>query len=335
MFFRYGTTPTANKLYQLVRKGSMSAPAEALNQFWLRLREKSRTTIEHPDLPEELKSATGELAVTLWKAAQACATGSLAAFREDAQSQIERAKQDQASALADRETLLVSQQKDQQALAAAEDRTLSVQTELSNAQASIEDLRGQLAQATATNQTFMARLDEAHQQRATFTEKVRQDERQAEERWDAMHKHALQEIDRERQTAIRLQKMLDSEKAAGTRQVDALRVSEQHGALLEGRLRDANAAIAAASTQVDALRRDAMEARMALAAQERETAMLTKQLSLAQTSMEKLAAEKLTWLRERIELEGIVRELEHRLEVMSTEPDVVQLDQKPDSKPLG
>jgi hypothetical protein len=78
-----------------------------------------------------------------------------------------------------------------------------------------------------------------------------------------------------------------------------------------------------------------MEARMALAAQERDTAMLTKQLSLAQTSMEKLAAEKLTWLRERIELEGIVRELEHRLEVMSTEPDVVQLDQKPDSKPLG
>jgi hypothetical protein len=27
MFFRYGETPTANRLYQLVRKGSMSAPA--------------------------------------------------------------------------------------------------------------------------------------------------------------------------------------------------------------------------------------------------------------------------------------------------------------------
>jgi hypothetical protein len=30
LFFRYGITPTANKLYQYVRKGSMSAPAEAL-----------------------------------------------------------------------------------------------------------------------------------------------------------------------------------------------------------------------------------------------------------------------------------------------------------------
>ena len=29
LFFRHGITPTANKLYQLVHKGSMSAPAEA------------------------------------------------------------------------------------------------------------------------------------------------------------------------------------------------------------------------------------------------------------------------------------------------------------------
>ena len=34
LFFRYGITPTANKLYQYVRKGSMSAPAEALARFW-------------------------------------------------------------------------------------------------------------------------------------------------------------------------------------------------------------------------------------------------------------------------------------------------------------
>ena len=27
LFFRYGITPTANKLYQYVRKGSMSAPS--------------------------------------------------------------------------------------------------------------------------------------------------------------------------------------------------------------------------------------------------------------------------------------------------------------------
>ena len=56
LFFRYGVTPTANKLYQLVHKGSMSAPAEALRTFWEDLRKKSRVRIEHPDLPEALKT---------------------------------------------------------------------------------------------------------------------------------------------------------------------------------------------------------------------------------------------------------------------------------------
>lgn len=41
LFFRHGITPTANKLYQLVRKGSMSAPTQALNRFWGTLREGS------------------------------------------------------------------------------------------------------------------------------------------------------------------------------------------------------------------------------------------------------------------------------------------------------
>ncbi len=38
LFFRYGVTPTANKLYSLVRKGSMGTPAEVLQQFWQELR---------------------------------------------------------------------------------------------------------------------------------------------------------------------------------------------------------------------------------------------------------------------------------------------------------
>jgi hypothetical protein len=70
MFFRYGITPTANKLYQYVKKGSMSAPAEALAKFWDTLREKSRVRIAHPDLPDELKTGAGELAAALWDLAQ-------------------------------------------------------------------------------------------------------------------------------------------------------------------------------------------------------------------------------------------------------------------------
>ena len=44
--------------------------AEALNKFWDDLREKSRVRIEHPDLPEVLKSAAGELTAVLWASAR-------------------------------------------------------------------------------------------------------------------------------------------------------------------------------------------------------------------------------------------------------------------------
>jgi hypothetical protein len=44
LFFRHDITPTANKLDQLVRKGSNSAPVEALSHFWSTLRERSRAS---------------------------------------------------------------------------------------------------------------------------------------------------------------------------------------------------------------------------------------------------------------------------------------------------
>src|SRR6202049_4342292 len=85
LFFRHGITPTANRLYQLAKKGSMNAPAEALARFWATLREKSRVRIEHPDLPTELQSATGELAAALWTRAVDMAQDQLATAQHEAQ----------------------------------------------------------------------------------------------------------------------------------------------------------------------------------------------------------------------------------------------------------
>ncbi len=69
MFFRYGIQPTANKLYQLVRKGTMAMPSQAVNHFWTELREKQRIDIEHPGLPDSLREFAGEALNTLWKGA--------------------------------------------------------------------------------------------------------------------------------------------------------------------------------------------------------------------------------------------------------------------------
>src|ERR1700692_1389419 len=101
LFFRHGITPTANRLYQLVKKGSMSAPADALTPFWATLRDKSRVRIEHPDLPVELQSATGELAAALWTRAVEVAQDGLAAARHEAQLAVAAAQARQATAEAE------------------------------------------------------------------------------------------------------------------------------------------------------------------------------------------------------------------------------------------
>lgn len=88
LFFRYGITPTANKLYQYVRKGSMSAPADALNKFWLELREKSRVRIERSDIPEHIAKVAGDLMANLWNEAQKAAQESFSTLTENATKEI-------------------------------------------------------------------------------------------------------------------------------------------------------------------------------------------------------------------------------------------------------
>jgi len=73
MFYRYGITPTTNALYQLVRKGSMSVPSEALRQFWSDLRRRSRVDVDHAGLPEEVRESAGKLLGQVWTTARQAA----------------------------------------------------------------------------------------------------------------------------------------------------------------------------------------------------------------------------------------------------------------------
>src|ERR1700676_2393571 len=73
LFFRCGITPTANRLYQLVRRGSMGTPTAVLAEFWTTLREKSRVRLERPDLPPDLQAGAGDLVAALWDKATGAA----------------------------------------------------------------------------------------------------------------------------------------------------------------------------------------------------------------------------------------------------------------------
>ncbi|MCI2811351.1 DNA-binding protein [Eoetvoesiella caeni] len=281
LFFRYGITPTANKLYQLVRKGSMSAPAEALNKFWGDLREKSRTRIEHPDLPEALKSVAGELVATLWTNAQAAAQESLTAYRAEAQEAVFQAKAAVVVAEAERDAERLTAQ--------------SVRSELEQAGVQISTQREALAIAEETSTSLQLRLDEAKHDNAAlqrqledarreFTvelDKLRAAAQLAEERSRSTEKRMLLDMDRERTASARLQKELDALSAASLRTADAHRQelnllqqtlgdSRQKNGQLEGTLQ-------AVTTSLDRARLEAKQTQIQLNESNAQTMLFRSQ----------------------------------------------------------
>jgi chromosome segregation ATPase len=210
LFFRHGITPTANRLYQLVKKGSMSAPAEALTRFWATLREKSRVRIEHPDLPAELQSATGELAAALWTRAVDMAQEELAAAQLEAQRLVAEALARQTQAEAERDKLRQELTGSAAALDGAQTRVTELDQALAISVAAASALQDQLGLAQKGEQQLQRALETARHDFASELDKLRADGRLAQERLKAAETRALLEIDRERQATARLQKELDA-----------------------------------------------------------------------------------------------------------------------------
>jgi chromosome segregation ATPase len=246
LFFRHGITPTTNKLYQLVRKGSMSAPAEALAKFWENLRDKSRVRIEHPDIPEALRDVAGELVGQIWQRARTLADESATLARLEARRLIEVAHE--AVAEADRREALA-----QQALASmqeSESQQLERIRALEQQIAHDEGLRAGLSQQ-------VKQLTDQQQALAQLVEAARVTEQRAAEE----HKRLLLEIDRERGNVARAQKDIETLRAASDKasKHQEARLSEAHGQLAQARQNAVELEIALATIKA---KRDQLQIRL-------------------------------------------------------------------------
>ncbi|QEI06781.1 hypothetical protein FXN63_13770 [Pigmentiphaga aceris] len=245
MFFRYGQTPTANRLYQLVRKGSMSAPAAALGAFWNSLREQSRVKIDHADMPDGLKNAAAELTMSLWREAKQHAEQTFDAQRSEAADALAQTLTRLGSVQAELEDLqkLHAEQQDalQQARAqhldavkeadelrerlsaetAAHRESINVRDAYAKAQQQAASLReADLREAFAARESTLrealaevqAGLAAAHEDHRRALSAAHAESRDAlsgiQARFDAQHKHNLLELDRERMRAAQLDKAL-------------------------------------------------------------------------------------------------------------------------------
>ncbi|MFM0341833.1 DNA-binding protein [Paraburkholderia fungorum] len=247
LFFRFGQTPTANRLYQLVRRGSMGTPAAVLGEFWAELREKSRVRIEHPDLPVDLGAAAGELVATLWARATASAEAALDALRDEVETQRVEAQQAVVAARDELGRVETALEQRTAALLAAQVEIRDLDRAQADGHAQRQALAAELARVQAALAARERELAEAREGFSRDLAKQREAAERAEERLRGSEKRALLEIDRERSTATKLQKEFDeATKRAEKREADHRRVAEalqaqlgdaRHRAgVLEGRL---------------------------------------------------------------------------------------------------
>ncbi len=260
LFFRYGMTPTANRLYQLVRKGSMSAPAEALARFWETLREKSRIRIEHPDLPEPLRDAAGEMVGALWQHAQAAAQEALKQLQEESRASVLAAEGAAQSAIAQTQAANEALSAVKAQLQAFQENLTGAQAELARAQGEVAALQRQVDAGTAQRREMQETLSAAQHR---FTEELEQQRKvaaAAEGRHAGDMKRALLDVDRERGNAAKLQKDLDQARRMFTDQTELHRQQmadkQQQADALRQRLGELDVSFAELRGQRDLLLRD-------------------------------------------------------------------------------
>ncbi|MFM0172148.1 DNA-binding protein [Paraburkholderia sediminicola] len=282
-FFRYGETPTANKLYQLVRKGSMSAPAKALRDFWAELRDKTRLDVGQPDLPPEVAKAAGELVATLWRVSGQAASETLAAERLEARQEVHVANDEVKRTNAAKEAALASAERSAHAASEQSKVAVALQARLVEIQTTNAMLRDQLGLSRNETAGANAALVDARRDFAEQLEKLRAALLQNEQRLVAAERRALLEIEAERAAAAQARKTLSAAIEKNTAQESAHR-SERDS------LRDD---VANLKAQLNNSVARSSEFRASVEAKDK---LLAEQISLADTLRRQLeeTAEKLT-----------------------------------------
>lgn len=210
LFFRHGITPTASKLYQYVRKGSMSAPTEALAKFWEELRDKARVEIDRPDLPDEVKAVAADAIQALWSHATERARQELAASRIEQQAEVQRAQEAEQATLrqVDASAATIAGLQTQLATAGEQIRQLQTELEAERRAHVATAAKGQELQRQAVG--LQEQITAARGDFSADLAKAREAVNTANARADAGERRALLEIDQERQARAKADKQAEA-----------------------------------------------------------------------------------------------------------------------------
>src|SRR5699024_2811029 len=199
LFFEEEIIPTTNRMYQLVRRGSMGTPAQALRIFWSQLRDEAQVRMQKAALPEALLRSAEQMLAQLWDEAvdhsEQCRQKERLSLQMHAQQwhqALDEAHQNNKQ-LKQEQTQLLEQLADQKtALEQSRQQTDKLQTQ-------VQQLELLLAQSAARHEEQQRQWQS---ERAALLNQKRQAEeetRNTEERAQAHERRALLEIERARQ----------------------------------------------------------------------------------------------------------------------------------------
>jgi chromosome segregation ATPase len=237
LFFRHGITPTASKLYQYARRGSMSAPADALAKFWEELRAKARIEIDHPDLPEGLKVAAADAIAEIWRQASAAARAELAEVRIEARAEVTRAETDLASCRRASEESAVQAEALRQEIRRLEELARSTSTELEAERRVHAGTAARMLELQRHHDELIGRQDTMRAAFSADLAKAQGAVEGANARADAAERRALLEIDESRQSRAKAEKQLEALRGQAARESSRHRDVELEQADALGRVR--------------------------------------------------------------------------------------------------
>lgn len=264
MFFRFGVTPTANRLYQLVGKGSMSTAATVLARFWQDLRDHSRLQLNHPGIPEPLRDVAGELIGQVWKAAYAMSQQDFERARDELQFKTDELQRLAASAqqTAEEQGTLARDLAEQLAafrsaatererlISAGEERSRQLQSEIDALTTSLSERRSEVV---AAKDAFGKQLESLRSAIALTEERARASERRALSDVEAARLGALQA----KKTLATERKRAEAERArlqkALARRESELESSKERVAKAESALANSKAQLKRAEAQFSRL----------------------------------------------------------------------------------
>ena len=201
LFFEHEIVPTTNRMYQLVRRGSMGTPAQALRIFWSQLRDESQIRMQKAALPETVLHSAEQLLGQLWDEAVDHAEKQVQEEGLQWQIQVQKWMQDLDAARQANEQLKQDQADCLEQLATQKSALQQSQQEASDWQERAQALNIELAEASARHDEQQRQW---HSERSALQKQIHdleQEIQRTEERAQAHEKRALLEIEHARQQA--------------------------------------------------------------------------------------------------------------------------------------